>query len=93
MSDPFAPALLASSGPMPRTLKTKLESSSLASVTYSPKGLLLEVVFRRTGHIYDFFDVPRVTYDALMAASSKGAFLNQIIKPNFDHIRVDFPID
>jgi hypothetical protein len=77
---------------MPRLLKTQIESSSLASVIYDPEDLLLEVVFRRTGHIYDFFDVPRATYDALMAASSKGAFLNQVIKPRFEHIRVDFPI-
>jgi hypothetical protein len=78
---------------MPRVLKTKLESSSLASVVYDPEAHLLEVVFRRTGHIYDYFDVPRATYDALMAASSMGTFLNQVIKPNFDHIRVEFPID
>lgn len=77
---------------MPRLLKTKIDSSSLASVTYDPEDCFLEVVFRRTGHIYDFFDVPRATYDALMAAPSKGAFLNQAIKPHFDHVRVDFPI-
>ena len=86
-------ASLASWGPMPRTLKTQIGSSSLASVAYDPENRLLEVVFRRTGHIYDFFEVPRAAYDALMAAASKGAFLNEAIKPHFDHIRVDFPID
>ena len=93
MSDSLAARSSGILRPMPRPLKTKIESSSLAFVTYVPEDLLLEVVFRRTGHIYDFFDVPRATYDALMAASSKGAFLNQAIKPHFDHIRVDFPID
>jgi len=69
-----------------------LESSSIASITYDPEDGLLEVEFRRTGHLYDYFDVPRATYRALMEAESKGAFLNHIIKPNFDHARVDFPL-
>jgi len=77
---------------MARFLKTSVDSDSLAVITYVPKSRLLEVVFRRTGHVYDYFDVPRATYKALMAAESKGAFLNQIIKPNFDHVRVEFPI-
>ena len=78
---------------MARTIKTRLDSSSLASIAYDPKEELLEVQFRRTKHFYDYLGVPRETYDALMAADSKGAFLNQVIAPNFDHIRVDFPMD
>ncbi len=77
---------------MARLLKTTLDSSSLASISYDPKANLLEVVFRRTGHIYDYFGVPRSIYRDLMDAESKGAFLNQVIKPNFDHARVDFPL-
>jgi hypothetical protein len=77
---------------MARLIRTDLESSSLASITYDPKAGLLEVVFRRTGHVYDYFGVPRAIYRALMDADSKGTFLNQVIKPNFDHARVDFPL-
>lgn len=77
---------------MARLRKTQLESSSLASIAYDPDEELLEVRFRRTGHIYDYFGVPLETYRALMEADSKGAFMNQVIKPNFDHIRVDFPM-
>jgi KTSC domain-containing protein len=77
---------------MARLIRTRLESSSIASITYDPEDGLLEVEFRRTGHLYDYFDVPRATYRALMEAESKGAFLNRIIKPIFDHARVDFPL-
>ena len=79
---------------MSRVIKTRLEdSSSLTSIAYDPKKHLLEVKFRRTGHLYDYFGVPKVIYNALMEADSKGAFVNQVIKPNYDHIRVDFPMD
>lgn len=78
---------------MPLVLKNAVASSSLTSITYVPKDRLLEVVFRRTGHIYDYFGVPRETYEALMAADSKGAFLNQVIKPAFHHTRVNCSID
>jgi hypothetical protein len=77
---------------MARIIKTRLDSSSIASIAYDPNAELLEVQFRRTGHFYDYLDVPLETYRALMASDSKGAFLNEIIKPNFDHLRAEFPI-
>lgn len=77
---------------MARPIRTNMTSSSIASICYDPEDGLLEVVFRRTGHIYDYFGVPPATYRALMAADSKGSFINQVIKPNFEHVRADFPI-
>ncbi len=116
-----------------RVIKTRLDSSSIASIAYAPDEELLEVQFRRTGHYYDYFGVPEESptllrgrrprpgaspasptgaagarrgssgrpasdagaappYQALMESDSKGAFVNQVIKPNFDNIRVDFPM-
>lgn len=92
MPDPKRNLAVRSSQSMARLLRTRLESSSLVSITYDPDDELLEVEFRRTGHLYDYFDVPRSVYRALMNADSKGAFLNRMIKPNFDHARVDFPL-
>lgn len=77
---------------MARLIRTPLESSSLASITYDPKDGLLEVEYRRTGYFYRYFDVPRVIYRALIEAESKGAFLNQVIKPNFEYVRADIPL-
>lgn len=77
---------------MARLIRTPLASSSIALVTYDPDDGLLEIQFRRTGHVYDYFDVPRDVYRAFMDAASKGAFVNRVLKPNFDYARVDFPL-
>jgi hypothetical protein len=76
---------------MARSLRTKLESSSLASITHDPKEHMLDVQFRRTGHVYRYFDVPRTIYNALLESDSQDAFLNQIIKPNFESVRMEIP--
>jgi len=75
-----------------RLIRTPFASSSIASITYDPDDGLLEIEFRRTGHIYDYFGVPRDIYRALMDAESKGTFVNRVLKPNFDYARVDFPL-
>lgn len=41
--------------------------------------------------MYIYFGVPREMYRALMDADSKGAFLNQVLKPNFEYARVEIP--
>jgi hypothetical protein len=92
MTDPAGAAAVPASGAMARIIKTRLESSSIASIAYAPDEELLEVQFRRTGHFYDYLGVPPETFRALMEAESKGTFLNEVIKPNFDHIRAEFPI-
>ena len=40
---------------------------------------MLEIEFRN-GHVYRYFAVPKSTYDALIAAESKGTFVNQRIR-------------
>ncbi len=77
---------------MARLLRTKLDSSSIEWITYDPGQRVLEVMFRRTGHTYNFYDVPRTTYREFMETDSKGAFLNRVIKPNFEYVRVDIPL-
>ena len=77
---------------MAKLIRTPLESSSIASIAYDPVERVLEVEYRRSGKFYHYFDVPRTLYRELMDADSKGAFLNQVIKPNFDYTRVDIPL-
>jgi hypothetical protein len=57
-------------------------SSELHSIGYDPAGQILEVEFR-TGGIYRYLGVPQGSYDALMAATSKGRFFNTQIKPSY----------
>lgn len=63
-------------------------SETVASVGYDGDALMLEVEFRRTGHIYEYFDVPAPVFEEFMAAPSLGLYLNTQIKPNFRYSRI-----
>jgi hypothetical protein len=60
-------------------------SSAIEAVEYEPVGQQLEIELTN-GHVYRYLDVPRSTYEAFMAAESKGRFYN-------DHIRDVFLYD
>ena len=57
------------------------ESSAIATVRYSDEAAL-DVEFRN-GLAYRYFAVPRTVVEALLAAESKGAYLNKFIKQRF----------
>jgi KTSC domain len=59
-----------------------LDSSSLASVGYDPRRRRLEVEFR-TGHVYDYFDVPPSVYDEFCQAPSAGRFFTSSVRNRF----------
>ena len=49
-----------------------IESSTIASIGYEAEERRLELEFRQTSHIYDYFDVPPEEHAAFRAAESKG---------------------
>jgi hypothetical protein len=51
-------------------------------VGYNDQSSVLEIEFWN-GAIYQFFDVPKVVHESLMAAPSKGQFFDTWIKPRF----------
>lgn len=59
-----------------------VESSTLASVSYSPDRRWLELRFRN-GRVYRYFEVPLQCYRALLEADSKGAYFNRSIRNRF----------
>ncbi len=61
--------------------RVPLESSSIASIAYAPQERVLELEFRQSGEVYQYFDVPAEGYAAFLAADSKGTYLNQQFKP------------
>ena len=61
--------------------RVSVESSSIASVGYAPQERLLELEFRQSGEVYQYFDVPAEEYTAFLAADSKGTYLNLHFKP------------
>jgi hypothetical protein len=64
-----------------------VSSSMIASVGYMARSKLLEIEFL-SGRIYQYFDVDRDTYDALLRAPSLGTFFNAHIKDEYSFVRV-----
>jgi len=62
--------------------RTPVSSSNLASIGYDAESLILEVEFNN-GRVYQYFEVPQGIYDELMSSSSKGSYMNSVIKKQF----------
>lgn len=60
-----------------------MPSSVVSKMTYIPESETLRIKFV-SGTIYDYKQVPVAVYKAMKAAFSKGTFLNEAIKGNFD---------
>lgn len=67
---------------------TPVESSNLAAVGYDPAQRTLYVEFKGGG-LYAYADVPPATHAALMAAPSKGRYLNAEVKGAYAYQRLD----
>ena len=61
--------------------RVSLDSSSIASIGYAPEQQVLEVEFRQSGEVYQYFDVPAEEHAGFLAAASKGTYLNLHFKP------------
>ena len=61
--------------------RVSVESSSIASIDYARKQQVLELEFRQSGEVYQYFDVPAAEHTAFLAADSKGTYLNLQFKP------------
>ena len=59
-----------------------VNSSNIAAIGYSAVCRVLQVDFL-TGRRYRYNNVPSQVFDGFLAASSKGRFLNSIIKSEF----------
>jgi hypothetical protein len=58
-------------------------SRALRSVGYNEQSSVLEIEFQN-GTVYEFFDVPKVVHESLLAAPSIGRFFDAWIKPRFE---------
>jgi hypothetical protein len=61
--------------------RVSVDSSSIASIGYAPEQQVLELEFRQSGEVYQYFDVPAEEDAAFLAADSKGTYLNLQFKP------------
>lgn len=67
--------------------RTAVSSSHIASIGYDEALQTLEVEFT-DGGVYQYFNVPLPSYEALMSAPSHGTFLNANIKGQFPYQRL-----
>ncbi|SDU53602.1 KTSC domain-containing protein [Jiangella alkaliphila] len=73
---------------MGRIRRWPVSSSALRSVGYDPQTWTLEVEFE-SGAVYRYLDVDPLDVEAMMAADSMGAYLNEEIKPHHEVEQVD----
>jgi hypothetical protein len=64
-----------------------VDSSSIASIGYSPESETLEIEFKNQT-IYEYYNVPQVIYDQFMEASSQGVYFSANIRNVFANSRV-----
>ncbi len=67
--------------------RVSVTSSMVRSIGYEEASQTLEVEFN-SGLIYQYYNVPRIIHEQLLAAESMGKFINFQIKPHFPCSRV-----
>ena len=65
----------------------ELESHLISEADYDPATNVLTLTFANSRRVYDFYAVPMSVYEAFLSASSKGAFLNSVLKPRYPAVR------
>ena len=65
----------------------RVSSTSVVAVGYDAQVDALYVEFV-DGDTYVYSLVPRSTFESLMKASSKGTFVNQVVKPRYPYRRL-----
>ncbi len=64
-----------------------VDSSNIEAIGYDPAARELHVRFLH-GDTYAYHGVPEDVYDELMAAPSKGSYLNRVIKGNYGYSKM-----
>ena len=64
-----------------------VQSRLLAGMAYDHPQTILQLEFRG-GTVYQYFQVPRQTYQDLLRADSKGAYFNRHIRSVFRCVRL-----
>ena len=65
-----------------------VDSSMITSIGYDQSSGTVEVEFRSSGQVWQYYDVPESTYNDVRAAGSLGKAFNAMIKNQFREARV-----
>jgi hypothetical protein len=64
-----------------------MPSSVISAIIYNPALSTLRVIFV-SGAIYDYKNVPEKVYQAMKVSGSKGTYLNEHIKGNYEFEKI-----
>jgi len=64
-----------------------MPSSVVSAVIYDHASLTMRIIFV-SGAIYDYKNVPEKVYHAMKISGSKGTYLNQHIKGNYEFEKI-----
>lgn len=65
-----------------------VNSTNIDSVGYNADTQTLTVKFKVSGQTYEYLNVPQTLYEGLMTAESKGKYINDNIRSQFNYRRV-----
>lgn len=65
-----------------------VDSSMIASIGYDQTSGTVEVEFRPNGQVWQYYDVPEITYNEVRSAGSLGKAFNAMLKKHFREARV-----
>lgn len=68
--------------------RSHVSSTAIASVGYDDRSSVLEVEFA-SGAVYDYLNVPKKVYHALLKAPSKGSFVSRRVRDRYPFVRRD----
>jgi hypothetical protein len=63
--------------------RKQVESSNIRSIGYDEENEILEIEFKRSGDVYEYFDVPFSVYEELMNAPSQGVYFSSTIRNDY----------
>jgi len=63
--------------------RTEISSSAISSIGYDEGSAVLEVEFS-SGAVYDYLQVPKKVYRALLKAPSKGSFVSRRVRDRYE---------
>lgn len=64
------------------------ESPNIARITYEENSNTLELEFKENGNVYQYFDVPKGTWEQIKSEPSIGAAIARNLKGHFRYCRV-----
>lgn len=68
-------------------IRQTVSSSNIRSIGYDAKSKTLEIEFQ-DGDIYQYFNIPKSIYSALMSASSHGSYFHCYIKDQYQWTKI-----